>query len=423
MLDIRYIQENKKDVLEALNNRNAEVDIHSLLNAYEERKGIILEADRLKANRNNISKEIGSIIKSGGSADEAKETVRKIGGEISELDKRIRNLEMKIEHLLLHIPNIPSKDVPVGSSESDNPVVRKWGEIKSFDFDLLSHWDIGSSLGLFDLERGAKIAGSGFPLYTGNGARLQRALIQFMLDVHTEEHGYKEVSPPFFCNEFAMTGTGQLPKFAEDMYTMPEDRLYAIPTAEVPVTNLYANEILNKDLPICHVAYTPCFRREAGAAGKDTRGLQRLHQFDKVELVKFTTPESSEKEHQKLTKDAEEILKKLNLTYRVIELCTGDLGFSAAKCYDIELWSPSQKKWIEVSSCSNFNAYQARRANIRYRDNENKVSFVHTINGSGVALPRLVIALLENNQTLNGDVLLPEVLHPYMKGKKKLTKE
>lgn len=423
MLDIRYIQENKKDVLEALNNRNAEVDIHSLLNAYEERKGIILEADRLKANRNNISKEIGSIIKSGGSADEAKETVRKIGGEISELDKRIRNLEMKIEHLLLHIPNIPSKDVPVGSSESDNPVVRKWGEIKSFDFDLLSHWDIGSSLGLFDLERGAKIAGSGFPLYTGNGARLQRALIQFMLDVHTEEHGYKEVSPPFFCNEFAMTGTGQLPKFAEDMYTMPEDRLYAIPTAEVPVTNLYANEILNKDLPICHVAYTPCFRREAGAAGKDTRGLQRLHQFDKVELVKFTTPESSEKEHQKLTKDAEEILKKLNLTYRVIELCTGDLGFSAAKCYDIELWSPSQKKWIEVSSCSNFKAYQARRANIRYRDNENKVSFVHTINGSGVALPRLVIALLENNQTLNGDVLLPEVLHPYMKGKKKLTKE
>ena len=422
MLDIRYVQENKKDVVEALNNRNTEADIDALLNAYEERKAIILAADSLKANRNNFSKEIGSIIKSGGSADEIKEQVRKIGEEISSLDERIRDLDIKIEHFLLHIPNIPSKDVPVGNSESDNPIVRSWGEIKSFDFDPLPHWDLGSSLGLFDLERGAKIAGSGFPLYTGDGARLQRALIQFMLDVHTEEHGYMEVSPPFFCNEFAMTGTGQLPKFAEDMYTMPEDGLYAIPTAEVPVTNLYANEIINNNLPIYHVAYTPCFRREAGAAGKDTRGLQRLHQFDKVELVKFTTPENSDEEHQKLTKDAEEILKKLNLTYRVIELCTGDLGFSAAKCYDIELWSPSQNKWIEVSSCSNFKAYQARRANIRYRDNEKKVNFVHTINGSGVALPRLVIALLENNQTINGDVILPEALHPYMKDKKKLTK-
>ena len=422
MLDIRYVQENKKDVVEALNNRNTEADIDALLNAHEERKAIILEADRLKANRNNFSKEIGSIIKSGGSADEIKEQVRKIGEEISSLDERIRDLDIKIEHFLLHIPNIPSKDVPVGNSESDNPIVRSWGEIKSFDFDPLPHWDLGSSLGLFDLERGAKIAGSGFPLYTGDGARLQRALIQFMLDVHIEDHGYMEVSPPFFCNEFAMTGTGQLPKFAEDMYTMPEDGLYAIPTAEVPVTNLYANEIINNNLPIYHVAYTPCFRREAGAAGKDTRGLQRLHQFDKVELVKFTTPENSDEEHQKLTKDAEEILKKLNLTYRVIELCTGDLGFSAAKCYDIELWSPSQNKWIEVSSCSNFKAYQARRANIRYRDGEKKVNFVHTINGSGVALPRLVIALLENNQTINGDIILPEALHPYMKDKKKLTK-
>ena len=421
MLDIRYVQENKKDVVEALNNRNTEADIDALLNAYEERKVIILEADRLKANRNNFSKEIGSIIKSGGSADEIKEQVRKIGEEISSLDERIRDLDIKIEHFLLHIPNIPSKDVPVGNSESDNPIVRSWGEVRSFDFDPLPHWDLGSSLGLFDLERGAKIAGSGFPLYTGDGARLQRALIHFMLDVHTEEHGYKEVSPPFFCNEFAMTGTGQLPKFAEDMYTMPEDGLYAIPTAEVPVTNLYANEIINNNLPIYHVAYTPCFRREAGAAGKDTRGLQRLHQFDKVELVKFTTPENSDEEHQKLTKDAEEILKKLNLTYRVIELCTGDLGFSAAKCYDIELWSPSQNKWIEVSSCSNFKAYQARRANIRYRDSEKKVNFVHTINGSGVALPRLVIALLENNQTKDGEVLLPEILFPYMNGLKKLS--
>ena len=415
MLDIRYIQENKQDVILALANRNADVDIDALLSAYEERKKLIAESDILKAERNTFSKDIGKIIKAGGSAEDAKEKVRKIGESVSVLDEKIRDLQIKIENYLLYIPNMPSKDVPIGNTEKDNPVIRSWGEIKKFDFDPLPHWEIGEKLGLFDFERGAKISGSGFPVYVGNGAKLQRALIQFMLDVHTEEHDYREVSPPFFCNEQAMTGTGQLPKFSEDMYAMPEDKLYAIPTAEVPITNLYANEILNNDLPICHVAYTPCFRREAGAAGKDTRGLQRLHQFDKVELVKFTRPENSESEHKLLTENAEAILRKLNLPYRVIELCTGDLGFSAAKCYDIELWAPSQKKWIEVSSCSNFKSYQARRAKIRYRNSDGKVDFVHTINGSGVALPRLVIALLENNQTKSGEVILPDVLHSYMK--------
>ncbi len=415
MLDIRYIQENKQDVILALANRNADVDIDSLLSAYEERKKLIAESDILKAERNTFSKDIGKIIKAGGSAEDAKEKVRKIGESVSVLDEKIRDLQIKIENYLLYIPNMPSKDVPIGNTEKDNPVIRSWGEIKKFDFDPLPHWEIGEKLGLFDFERGAKISGSGFPIYAGNGAKLQRALIQFMLDVHTEEHDYREVSPPFFCNEQAMIGTGQLPKFSEDMYAMPEDKLYAIPTAEVPITNLYANEILNNDLPICHVAHTPCFRREAGAAGKDTRGLQRLHQFDKVELVKFTRPENSESEHELLTENAEAILRKLNLPYRVIELCTGDLGFSAAKCYDIELWAPSQKKWIEVSSCSNFKSYQARRAKIRYRNSDGKVDFVHTINGSGVALPRLVIALLENNQTKSGEVILPDILHSYMK--------
>jgi seryl-tRNA synthetase len=282
------------------------------------------------------------------------------------------------------------------------------------------HWDLGEKLGLFDLERGAKLSGSGFPLFTGRGAKLERALIQFMLDLHTEEHGYVEVATPFMCNEQTMTGTGQLPKFAEDMYTVPLDGLYLIPTAEVPVTNMYANEILDKELPILHTAYTPCFRREAGSAGKDTRGLLRVHQFDKVEMVKFTTPETSEAEHEKLTLDAEKVLQKLGLHYRVIELCTGDIGFSAAKCYDIELWAPAQDKWLEVSSCSNFHDYQARRANIRYRDENGKTQFVHTINGSGVALPRLVIAIMENYQNADGSIDLPEAIWPYMGGLKKL---
>ncbi len=420
MLDIRFVRENAEAVKAAMKNRNAEVDVEAVLALDSRRREIIVEVDGLKAERNTISKSIGLMIKEGKDPETVKVQVRGMGDKIAVLDEEQRGVDAKLREALLYIPNLPSNTTPVGRDETDNPVVRSWGEKTTFDFEPQMHWDLGETLGLFDLERGAKIAGSGFPLFTGRGAKLERALIQFMLDLHTEEHGYLELATPFMCNETAMTGTGQLPKFAEDMYFIPLDGLYPVPTAEVPVTNMYGNEILDRELPILHTAYTPCFRREAGSAGKDTRGLQRVHQFDKVEMVKFTTPETSAEEHEKLTLDAERVLQRLGLHYRVIELCTGDLGFSAAKCYDIELWTAAQEKWLEVSSCSNFHAYQARRANIRYRNDEGKTTFVHTINGSGVALPRLVIAILENNQNADGSIDLPEALWSYMGGLQKL---
>ncbi len=420
MLDIRFVRENAEVVKAAMKNRNAEVDVEAVLALDGRRREIIVEVDGLKAERNILSKSIGLMIREGGDPETVKAQVRGMGDKIAALDEEQREVDTTLRKALLYIPNLPSSTTPVGRDETDNPVVRSWGEKTTFDFEPQMHWDLGETLGLFDLERGAKIAGSGFPLFTGRGAKLERALIQFMLDLHTEEHGYTELAPPFMCNETAMTGTGQLPKFAEDMYSISLDGLYPIPTAEVPITNIYGNEILDQALPIKHAAYTPCFRREAGSAGKDTRGLQRVHQFDKVEMVKFTTPEASAEEHEKLTLDAERVLQRLGLHYRVIELCTGDLGFSAAKCYDIELWTAAQEKWLEVSSCSNFHDYQARRANIRYRNEEGKPTFVHTINGSGVALPRLVIAIMENNQNDDGSIELPEVLWPYMGGLKKL---
>lgn len=422
MLDIRFIRENADAVKAAMANRNAEIDLDAVLDLDMQRRAIVVEAEELKAERNRISKSIGQMIKEGKDPEEIKAQVREMGERISSLDEALRGIDAELRDRLLLLPNMPSATTPVGKDETANPVIRSWGDKKTFDFETQPHWDLGVKLGLFDLERGAKIAGSGFPLFTGRGAKLERALIQFMLDLHTEEHGYTEIAPPFMCNATAMTGTGQLPKFAEDMYNVTLDELYPIPTAEVPVTNMYGNEILDKELPILHTAYTPCFRREAGSAGKDTRGLLRVHQFDKVEMVKFTTPETSEAEHESLTTDAEKVLQKLGLHYRVIELCTGDLGFSAAKCYDIELWAPAQDKWLEVSSCSNFRDYQARRANIRYRTEEGKTAFVHTINGSGVALPRLVIAIMENNQHEDGSIDLPEVLWPYMGGLKRLEK-
>ncbi|VGO17660.1 Serine--tRNA ligase [Pontiella desulfatans] len=420
MLDIRFVRENADAVKTAMKNRNADVDIDAVIALDDRRRAIVAEVDELKAERNRISKSIGLMIKEGKDPEEIKAEVRAMGDRISALDEEQREVESKLREGLLYIPNLPSATTPVGLTENDNPVIRSWGEKVELGFEPKAHWDLGAELGLFDLERGAKLSGSGFPLFTGKGAKLERALIQFMLDLHTEEHGYIEVAPPFMCNAQTMTGTGQLPKFAEDMYAIPLDGLYPIPTAEVPVTNMYANEIVDKELPICHTAYTPCFRREAGSAGKDTRGLLRVHQFDKVEMVKFTTPETSEEEHEKLTLDAEKVLQLLGLHYRVIELCTGDLGFSAAKCYDIELWAPAQDKWLEVSSCSNFHDYQARRANIRYRNEDGKPAFVHTINGSGVALPRLVIAIMENYQNEDGSIDLPEVLWPYMGGLQKL---
>ncbi|MEN7972708.1 MAG: serine--tRNA ligase [Verrucomicrobiota bacterium] len=422
MLDIRSIRESAEAVKAAMKNRNADVDVDAVLALDDRRREIVSEAEVLKAERNKISKSIGQMIKEGKDPAAIKAEVREMGDKISAFDEEQREVEAKLREALLYLPNMPTETTPVGQDENDNPIIRSWGEKKELDFEPKAHWDLGAELGLFDLERGAKIAGSGFPLFTGKGAKLERALIQFMLDLHTEEHGYTEIAPPFMCNATAMTGTGQLPKFAEDMYSVPLDGLYPIPTAEVPVTNLYGNEILDKELPILHTAYTPCFRREAGSAGKDTRGLLRVHQFDKVELVKFTTPETSAEEHEKLTANAEKVLQLLGLHYRVIELCTGDLGFSAAKCYDIELWAPAQDKWLEVSSCSNFKDYQARRANIRYRNEDGKPTFVHTINGSGVALPRLVIAIMENNQNADGSIDLPEALWSYMGGLKKLEK-
>jgi seryl-tRNA synthetase len=420
MLDIRFVRENPDAVKAAMINRNADVDVDALLELDNRRRTRITDVEALKAERNKTSKSIGLMIKEGRDPEEVKAQVREMGDRISAFDEELREIDARMREGLLYIPNMPSATTPVGKDENDNPVIRSWGEKKNFDFEPVMHWDLGAALQLFDLERGAKIAGSGFPLFTGKGAKLERALIQFMLDLHTEEHGYTEVAPPFMCNAAAMTGTGQLPKFAEDMYNVQLDELYPNPTAEVPVTNMYANEILDQALPILHTAYTPCFRREAGSAGKDTRGLLRVHQFDKVEMVKFTTPETSADEHEKLTLDAERVLQQLGLHYRVIELCTGDLGFSAAKCYDIELWAPAQDKWLEVSSCSNFGDYQARRAGIRYRNEDGKPAFVHTINGSGVALPRLVIAILENNQNADGSIDLPDVLWPYMAGLKKL---
>ena len=420
MLDIRFVRENAEAVKAAMMNRNADVDVDALLALDDRRRAIVSESETLKAERNKTSKSIGLMIKEGKDPETIKAQVRGMGDQISAFDEELRTVEAKLREALLYTPNMPADTAPIGKDENDNPVIRSWGEKVELDFEPIPHWELGEKLGLFDLERGAKISGSGFPLFTGRGAKLERGLIQFMLELHTEEHGYVELATPLMCNEATMTGTGQLPKFAEDMYTVPLDDLYLIPTAEVPVTNMYSNEILSQELPICHTAYTPCFRREAGSAGKDTRGLQRLHQFDKVEMVKFTTPETSEEEHEKLTLDAEKVLQKLGLHYRVIELCTGDLGFSAAKCYDIELWAPAQDKWLEVSSCSNFKDYQARRANIRYRNEDGKTAFVHTINGSGVALPRLVIAIMENYQNADGSIDLPEAIQPYMGGLKKL---
>jgi seryl-tRNA synthetase len=422
MLDIKFIRENPAAVKEALARRKAEADIDGLLELDHLRRAAITEAEELKSERNAASKTIGGLMKEGKKeeAETAKENVRIIGDRIAVLDEQVRELDEKILQMLLFIPNLPLAGVPVGEDETGNVVVRTWGEQKKFDFEIKPHWDICEALKLVDFERGTKIAGSGFPVYTGQGAKLQRALIQFMLDLHTTEHGYTEVEPPFVCNADAMTGTGQLPKFAEDMYHIAGDELYPVPTAEVPVTNLYRDEIIETGLPIKLTAYTPCFRREAGAAGRDTRGLLRLHQFDKVEMVNFVKPEESERQHEILVGEAEAVLQKLGLHYRVIELCTADIGFSAAKCYDIELWAPGVEKWLEVSSVSNFGDYQARRARIRYRDETGKAQFLHTLNGSGVALPRLVVALIENNQNPDGTVNIPETLRPTMGGLEKL---
>ncbi len=421
MLDPKFIRENPDIVREALKKRNDVSDkVDVFLSLDTRRRDVIIKSEDLKRQKNEASKKIGALIKAKADVKQAKDEVAGISGEIEVLDSELREIEEKYKNILDTIPNIPHENVPVGCGEENNKLVKEEGSLPKFSFTPRDHVELGSGGRLFDLERAAKITGSGFPLFIGKGAKLERALINFMLDIHTEEHGYTEVFPPFLVNSQSMRGTGQLPKLAEDMYKVEEDDLYLIPTAEVPLTNLHANEVLREeDLPVMYTAYTACFRREAGSYGKDTRGITRVHQFDKVEMVKFTRPDDSMRELEKLLKDAEDIIRRLGLAYRVLELCTGDISFAAHKCYDIEIWAPGMGRWLEVSSCSVFSDFQARRANIRYQpsDKSQKPRFVHTLNASGVALPRLVIALIETYQQKNGAIKIPKALVPYFGAK------
>jgi seryl-tRNA synthetase len=388
----------------------------------ETRRTLVTEAEKKKADRNAASREIGARLRAGGDASAEQDRVRVLGEEIKDLDDRLREVDAELETFSLNIPNLPDPDVPRGPAEA-NQVVRTWGTPVTHAFPARTHDDLGTALGLLDFERAARMSGPGFAVFTGRGAYLERALIQFMIELHVREHGYTEVSTPFLVKPQAAQGTGQLPKLAEDMYRTDTDGLYLIPTAEVSITNLYAEETLEESrLPIYHVGYSPCFRREAGSYGKDTKGLTRVHQFDKVEMVKFTSPDRSEAEHESLTANAEAILQRLGLAYRVQLLASGDMSFAAAKCYDLEVWAAGAQRWLEVSSCSNFRDFQARRAGIRMRPSGGgKVTYPHTLNGSGLALPRTVIALLENNQTERGTVRIPEPLRPYLGGLAELT--
>ena len=416
MLDIRLIREQPDFVKSRLATRGGDdpARIDEVLAVDAERRKMETVLQQCNADRKRLSKEIGGARGRGEDSSALEERVRKIGDEIAELVRQTAEAEDRQRALLLNIPNLPRAEVPQGTTAADNPVMRSWGEKPELPDPVLDHVALGERLALFDPERATKLSGSGFICFTGAGARLERALIQFMLDLHTREHGYLEVSPPFLVRRDCMIGTTQLPKFEEDMYGLEDGAMFLAPTAEVPVTNLHREEILGlADLPKKFTAYTPCFRREAGSAGRETRGIIRVHQFDKVELVKITTPEKSEQEHEALTADAERVLQSLGLHYRVIELCTGDLGFGSAKTYDLEVWSPGQKNYLEVSSCSNFQDFQARRMNLRLKDAEGKNRFCHTLNGSGVALPRLFTALIEANQQPDGSIRIPERLQPY----------
>ena len=416
MLDMKFVRENPELVMEAVKKRNGNLDLTEFLELDKKRREITVQVETLKSERNTASQEIGKLKKAGQDATEQMVAVRALGDKIAEDDKELKEIEVRLKEILLTIPNIPADDVPVGADDSANPVVRTWGEPGKFEFEPKAHWDIGEGLNIIDFERGVKVSGARYIFYRGLGARLERAVISFFLDLHTEKHGYTEMFPPFIVNGASMQGTGQLPKFADDMFKLENGDMYLIPTAEVPVTNYHRDEILTAaELPIRYTAYSGCFRAEAGAAGRDTRGLIRMHQFNKVELVKFTKPEESWDELEKLTLDAEEVLQLLGLPYRVVRLCTGDLGFSSATTYDLEVWLPAANCYREISSCSNFLDFQARRANIRFRrDAKAKPEFVHTLNGSGVAVGRTVAAILENYQQADGSVIVPEVLRKYM---------
>jgi seryl-tRNA synthetase len=417
MLDPKLIREKPDMVKESLKARGASFDLDKLIGLDEKRRDLIKAVEALKNQRNVTSNEIAKLKKSGVDATAQIEELRGVGKQIETLEADLRAVEESWELTSLEIPNTPHGSVPIGGGEEQNEVVKTWGEKPKFAFEPAPHWDLGERLGILDFKRAAKITGSRFTLYKSHGALLERALINFMLDLHVREHGYTEVLPPFMVNRESMTGTGQLPKFEEELFKLGDPDYFLIPTAEVPVTNIYRDEILKEsDLPIKFVAYTPCFRKEAGAHGKDTRGLTRQHQFNKVELVKFANPENSYDELEGLLLDAEDVLKKLNIHYRVSMLCTGDLGFSSAKTYDIEVWLPGQDIYREISSCSDFEDFQARRAKIRYKTAKGKTEFVHTLNGSGLAIGRTVMAVLENYQLPDGTVEVPEVLRPYMHG-------
>jgi len=416
MLDMKFVRENPEKVEKAMKNRNMDKNLDDFLALEKKRREILQEVEADKSKRNLVSGEISKMKKSGENADAQIKAMRALGEKIAADDKILKDTELQLKEILLTIPNMPADDVPVGKDEKDNLVIRTIGEPKKFDFQPQAHWDIGEKLGILDFERAAKVTGARFVFYKGLGSRLERSVYNFMLDVHTSKHGYTEIFPPYIVNKESMTGTGQLPKFAEDMFKLEGLDYYLIPTAEVPVTNYHRGEILNtEDLPIKYCAYSACFRAEAGSAGRDTRGLIRQHQFNKVELVKFTKPEDSWAELDKLTNDAEDILKLLKLPYHVVRLCTGDIGFSSATTYDLEVWIPASNCYREISSCSNFLDFQARRADIKFRRGpKEKPEYVHTLNGSGLAVGRTVCAILENYQNADGSVTIPDVLVPYM---------
>ena len=419
MLDIKRIRENLEDIKKAMDRRGEkEFDLDAVVELDDQRRELLKEVEVMKGEMNIESKKIPQLMKEGKKeeAEAEKVKLKELSEKIKGLDEKVKKVQEELQYRLLRIPNVPNVNVPQGDTDEDNVEIRKWGEPKQFDFDFKAHWDIGTNLGILDFETGAKITGSRFTLYKDKGARLERSLVNFFLNTHTDKNGYTEILPPFMANRDSFVGTGQLPKFAEDMFKIEGLDYFLIPTAEVPVTNIHRDEIVSGDkLPIKYCAYTPCFRSEAGSAGRDTRGLVRQHQFNKVELVKFVKPEESYEELEKLTNDAEMMLQMLGLPYRVVKICTGDLGFTAAFKYDLEVWMPSYNRYVEISSCSNFEDFQARRAGIRFRrDKNSKAEYCHTLNGSGLAVGRTVAAILENYQQADGSVVVPEVLRPYM---------
>ncbi len=423
MLDIKRIRNNPEEVENLLKRRNSDLNLKKVLELDKVRREKLVEAENMKAEQNKVSKQVPLLKKEGKDVTGILQEMKDLAEKVKVIDGDVKEIDAKIEEELLSIPNTPNPDITVGASDADNKEIRRWGNPRKFDFELKPHWDLGVDLNILDFERATKITGTRFSMFKGIGARLERSITAYMLDKHTIDHGFTEIAPPFMVNKESMYGTGQLPKFEEDMFKLNQRDYYLIPTAEVPVTNIYRDEVIDEaNLPIYMTAYTPCFRAEAGSAGRDTRGLIRNHQFDKVEMVMYSTPEDSYRQLEILTNFAEEILKGLGLPYRVVELCTGDIGFSSAKTYDLEVWMPSYNRYVEISSCSNFEDFQARRANIKYRPKDKgKLELIHTLNGSGLAVGRTFAAILENYQNEDGSITIPDALRPYMRGLEKIS--